>query len=172
MFAVEHAGIIPDIINVGKALTGGYMTLAATICTEKVANTICNGQAGVMMHGPTFMGNPLACAVAGANLDLLVNSPWQKRIASIEAIMNSKLKHAVGGEFVKDIRVLGGIGVIETYRSLNVQKVQKFFVEQGVWIRPFRNLLYIMPPYVIDSHDLEKVCEVMVSAIQKQELFD
>ncbi|MCH2022952.1 MAG: adenosylmethionine--8-amino-7-oxononanoate transaminase [Saprospiraceae bacterium] len=171
MFAVNHADVIPDIMNVGKALTGGYLTLAATICTSKVANTICNGQAGVMMHGPTFMGNPLACAIATSSLDLLVNSPWQERIASIETLINFKLNKLIGSKFVRDVRVLGGIGVIETKELIDVQKAQAFFVEQGIWIRPFRNLLYIMPPYTIHPKDLEKLCEVMITAIQMEELY-
>jgi len=165
MFAVEHAPIVPDILCVGKALTGGYMTLAATICTAHVANTICNGQASVMMHGPTFMGNPLACAVANASLELLTNSPWEERINTIESILKQKLNKALSLEQVKDVRVLGAIGVIETKEVVNVEQLQSFFVEQGVWIRPFRNLIYIMPPYIITKEDLEHVCAVMLEAI-------
>jgi adenosylmethionine-8-amino-7-oxononanoate aminotransferase len=167
MFAVEHAAIIPDILCVGKALTGGYMTLAATICTSQVANTICNGQASVMMHGPTFMGNPLACAVANASLELLTNSPWQERISAIESTLKTNLNKALSLEQVKDVRVLGAIGVIETNEVVNVEQLQAFFVEQGVWIRPFRSLIYIMPPYIITKEDLEYVCAVMLKAVSK-----
>lgn len=167
MFAVEHADILPDIICVGKALTGGYMTLAAAICTEKVASTICNGEAGVMMHGPTFMANPLACAVAVASLDLLVNSPWQERIQNIETILNEKLSVAKSFENVADVRVLGAIGVIETKEKVDVAKIQAFFVKNGVWVRPFRNLIYIMPPYIISKIELEYLCEILVESSKK-----
>lgn len=164
MFAVEHADIQPDILCVGKALTGGYMTLAAAICTEKVANTICSGEAGVMMHGPTFMGNPLACAVAHASLELLANSPWQERILNIQNILNEKLKIAKNYDSVADVRVLGAIGVIENKLNVDVAKIQAFFVKNGVWVRPFRNLIYIMPPYVISNEDLVYLCEAVVAS--------
>jgi adenosylmethionine-8-amino-7-oxononanoate aminotransferase len=171
-FAVEHAEIIPDILCVGKALTGGYMTLAATICTRKVANTICNGEAGVMMHGPTFMGNPLACAVANASLTLLKNSNWEQNIIKIETTLKAVLSKAENYPLVKDVRVLGAIGVIETTVPVNVEKVQAFLVERGVWIRPFRNLLYIMPPYVMSEEDLTHVCEMMLAVVQEESCFN
>lgn len=172
MFAVEHAEIIPDILCIGKALTGGYMTLAATICTRKVANTICNGEAGVMMHGPTFMGNPLACAVANASLKLLKNSNWEQNIINIETILTKELAKAEKCPLVKEVRVLGAIGVIETTTPVNVEKTQAFLVERGVWIRPFRNLLYIMPSYVMNQEDLEHVCQMMVAVVQEGSCFN
>jgi len=171
LFAVEHAGIIPDILCVGKALTGGYMTLAATICTRKVANVICNGEAGVMMHGPTFMGNPLACAVANASLNLLKNSNWKQTISKIETTLKKELSKAEKYPLVKDVRVLGAIGVIETTMPVNVEKAQAFLVERGVWLRPFRNLLYIMPPYVMHQEDLEHLCQTMVAVVQEEACF-
>lgn len=172
MFAVEHAGIIPDILCVGKALTGGYMTLAATICTRTVANTICNGEAGVMMHGPTFMGNPLACAVANASLNLLKKSNLKENITKVETTLKKELSKAEKCPLVKEVRVLGAIGVIETTMPVNVEKTQAFLVERGVWIRPFRNLLYIMPSYVMSQEDLEHVCQMMVAVVQEESCFD
>jgi adenosylmethionine-8-amino-7-oxononanoate aminotransferase len=171
MFAVEHAEIIPDILCVGKALTGGYMTLAATICSRNVANTICNGEAGVMMHGPTFMGNPLACAVANASLNLLKNSDWKQNIIDIETTLKEELSKAEAFPLVKEVRVLGAIGVIETTMPVNVKKIQAFLVERGVWIRPFRSLLYIMPSYVMPQEDLEHVCRMMVAVVQEEDCF-
>ncbi len=157
LFACEHASISPDIMCVGKALTGGYMTLAATLCTKQVSDTICNGEAGVFMHGPTFMANPLACAVSNKSLELLLNSNWNDRIDLIEDQLKKELNPLAIALSVKDVRVLGAIGVVEMTEQIDVPKAQKFFVENGVWIRPFRNLIYIMPPYIINSEDLSKL---------------
>ncbi len=165
LFAVNHASIVPDIMCVGKAITGGYMTLAAMICTKKVAETLCNGEAGVLMHGPTFMGNPLACAVAVASIDLLLKTPWQANVLQIEQTLNRELNPIKAHPLVKDVRILGGIGVLELQNPVDVAKIQKYFVEKGVWIRPFRNLIYIMPPYIIEETDLVRLCEVMKNGL-------
>lgn len=160
MFACEWAEIEPDILCVGKALTGGYMTLAATLTSPKIAHGISqNG--GVFMHGPTFMGNPLACAVADASLSLLRSSDWQSTIRSLQSQMQQHLAPAAQLTSVADVRVLGGIGVIEMRRPIDTTHAQAFFIEQKVWIRPFGKLLYIMPPYIIQSGDLELLCKAM-----------
>ena len=162
-FACNHADITPDIMCLGKALTGGYVSLASTLCTNEVAITISEGEAGVFMHGPTFMGNPLSCAVAVKSIELLLNSPWQKRVKAIEKQLLEELEKAAGFSSVKDVRALGAIGVIELLENINVQEAQSFFVDHGVWIRPFKNLLYIMPPYIISKDELNLLTKTMVS---------
>lgn len=165
LFACEWAGICPDILCVGKALTGGYLTMAATLCNEKVSNGICNGEAGVFMHGPTFMANPLACAAANASLELLLGMDWQAAIVNLQQKLSSGLADARLSPYVEDVRVLGGIGVIEMKQPVDVAAIQKAFVERGVWVRPFGRLVYIMPPYVMSDTDLATLCRVLVSTV-------
>jgi adenosylmethionine-8-amino-7-oxononanoate aminotransferase len=165
MFACEHAGVTPDVMCVGKALTGGYMTLAATLCTGAVAEAVCAGEGGGLMHGPTFMANPLACAVALASLRLLEDGSWRPRVGEIEAGLRAGLAPARALPGVSDVRVLGAIGVIELERQVDVGAATDAAVELGVWLRPFRNLVYAMPPYVIGTGDLEHVTDGMLAAV-------
>lgn len=164
LFACEHAGITPDILCLGKALTGGYMTLAATLCTQKVSAAISR-DGGVFMHGPTFMANPLACAAAVASIDLLLQSPWQQRIADIEAQLRAGLEGCRALGAVADVRVLGAIGVVELHGAVDMAQAQRFFVERGVWIRPFGRLVYLMPPYIIDAADLAALTAALHSYV-------
>jgi adenosylmethionine---8-amino-7-oxononanoate aminotransferase len=164
MFACEHAGVAPDVLCVGKALTGGYMTLAATLCTPAVADAVSAGEGGGLMHGPTFMGNPLACAVALASLRLLEDGAWRTRVSAIEAGLRAGLDGARELPGVADVRVLGAIGVVEMERDVDVARATAAAVEHGVWLRPFRDLIYTMPPYVIDEPDLATLTAAMVEA--------
>lgn len=167
LFAWEHAGVEPDIMLIGKCITGGYMTFSAVATSAKVADMIDASQSGVMMHGPTFMGNPLACAVALASTKLLLDSPWQQRIREIEAIMHEEMDLARSFPFVEDVRILGGIGVIQTVRPVDLGTFQKHCVERGVWIRPFGKNAYIMPPYLAVSDDqVRKLARELINILK------
>jgi adenosylmethionine---8-amino-7-oxononanoate aminotransferase len=167
MFALEHAGIVPDIICVGKALTGGYMTLAATMTTGDLADVICSGNPGLFMHGPTFMANPLACAVASASIRLLCSYDWQAAVQRLEAGLRKGLEPCRASDSVADVRVLGAIGVVELHKPVDMALIQKQFVDKGVWVRPFGRLVYLMPPFIMREEELgiltAAVCDIVDS---------
>lgn len=171
LFACEWADISPDIMCLGKTLTGGYITLAATICTSEIANTISEGEAGCFMHGPTFMGNALACAVANASIDLLFENNWQAQVASIEQQLQTVLTPLNTHTRVKDVRVLGSIGAVECLQPVNVAFIQKRFVELGVWIRPFGSLIYIIPPLVINKEQINKLVKAISTVLNEDACF-
>jgi len=161
LFACEKAGISPDIMCVGKAITGGYMSLAATIATKEVAETISSVKDGAFMHGPTFMANPLACAVAVAGIKLLLSMPWKRRVAEIEARLKKGLMAYVNAPKVADVRALGAIGVIEMKEAVDLKSIQEKIIKLGVWLRPFGKVIYTMPPYIIQDHELDIIIDAM-----------
>lgn len=160
LFACEYANIIPDIMCVGKALTGGYLSLAATITTQKVSDKV-----GVLMHGPTFMANPLACAVANASIDVLLKSNWQKNIAKIEQVLSTELLPLKIHKTVADVRVMGAIGVVEMVDEIDIEKTQKALIKYGVWLRPFGKLLYTMPPFITTIEQVKKITQAIIISV-------
>jgi adenosylmethionine-8-amino-7-oxononanoate aminotransferase len=172
LFACEWADIAPDIMCLGKTLTGGYLSLAATLCTEKLAQTISEGEAGCFMHGPTYMGNALACAAANASIDLLLESDWQQTVNSIEASLQKTLLPLKSSARVLDVRVLGTIGAVECKQSVNVAHIQKRFVELGVWIRPFGKLIYIIPPLIINAEQLSSLVNAISCVLAEDDCFN
>lgn len=163
LFAADHAGVSPDIMCVGKALTGGYLTLAATLCTREIATTISAGEAGALMHGPTFMANALACAVAVASVELLLRQDWRARVAEISAGLAAGLEPARALPGVADVRVCGAIGVIETHRTVDMPLATAVGLDHGVWLRPFRNLIYVMPPFICTPDEVDRITSAMVA---------
>ncbi|MBX6390014.1 MAG: adenosylmethionine--8-amino-7-oxononanoate transaminase [Frankia sp.] len=167
LFGCGHAGVSPDIMCVGKALTGGYLTMAATLCTDEVADGVCASPAGAFMHGPTFMANPLAAAVANASVELLLSSPWQAAVRRIEAELAAGLAPAAGLPGVAEVRTIGAVGVIETREPVDMAVIQPLLVDLGVWVRPFGRLVYTMPPFVTSSEDIATITAAMVEAVAR-----
>lgn len=165
LFASEHAGISPDIMCLGKAMSGGYITLAATLCNDKVSNGISRGENPAFMHGPTYMANPLACAVANASIDLLMDSNWQEQVAGIRRQLCEELAPCKEFSYVADVRVLGAIGVVELNDYVDNTRLMPLFIEQGVWVRPFGKIIYLMPPYIISSEQLSQLTAAVVKVI-------
>ncbi len=168
MFGCNHAGISPDIMCVGKALTGGVMSLAAVLASDRVGRGLSSGSPGVFMHGPTFMGNPLACRVAAESIDLLIDSGWEKLVSRLAQGLKKGLSPCAAIEQVNDVRVLGGIGVVELSQPVDMVRIQQRFVDHGVWVRPFGKLVYLMPPYIIDDEDLAFLTAAVVDVVREE----
>lgn len=167
LFAAEHASVTPDVMCVGKALTGGYMTLAATLCTARVADGISRGDVPVLAHGPTFMGNPLAAAVACASIDLLLGQDWATEVKRIESGLRKSLSTASELPGVRDVRVLGAIGVVQLDHEIDMAAATRSAVREGVWLRPFRDLVYAMPPYITGDEDLARIGRAVCAAARE-----
>jgi adenosylmethionine-8-amino-7-oxononanoate aminotransferase len=167
LFAAEHAGVVPDVMCVGKALTGGYLSLAAVLCSAELAAGVDASESGALMHGPTFMGNPLACAVAVANLDLLIAGQWPAQIATLETGLRAGLAGLVDAPGVRDVRVLGGVGVVQTSGPVDVAAITKVALRNGVWLRPFRDLIYTMPPYISTAEEVATITAAISAAVHE-----
>ncbi|MFI6101621.1 adenosylmethionine--8-amino-7-oxononanoate transaminase [Lentzea sp. NPDC051213] len=164
LFGADHANVSPDVMCVGKSLTGGYLSMAATLCTSRVADGISKGEVPVLAHGPTFMGNPLASAVSLASIDLLLSQDWKREVARIENGLKKGLAPARALPGVKDVRVLGAIGVVQLHEPVDMARATKAAVDAGVWLRPFRDLIYTMPPFVSTDDDVATICQGVIAA--------
>ena len=171
LFALEYTDVVPDLMCIGKGLTGGYMTLSAVLTTDKIASAISNNPPYAFMHGPTFMANPLACSVGIASFKLLLNSPWQERVKHIEAKLKEHLIPLKAKSLVKDVRVLGAIGVVQTKTPVKMRKIMRHFIELNVWIRPMGDLIYLMPPFIISDAELEKLCNAIAIVTENKNLY-
>ena len=165
LFACEHADISPDIMTIGKVLTGGYMTFAATLCTRHIADTISQSDYPALMHGPTFMGNPLACAVACASIDLILSYDIEARTANMQSVMEQQLAPAASLNGVAEVRCLGAVAVIELHEAVDMPTFQTLLIENGIWVRPFGKLVYIMPPYIITDDELVTLCQSLLTVV-------
>jgi adenosylmethionine---8-amino-7-oxononanoate aminotransferase len=167
LFGCSHAGVVPDILCLGKAMTGGYVSMAATLCTSSVADVICRGEGGAFMHGPTFMGNPLAASVSRASIELLLSSPWVSTVSTLSRWLHDGLTSAAELPGVADVRVLGAIGVVETRQPVDMRIIQPLLVDLGVWVRPFGRLVYLMPPYIVDEAETKTLTSAVVDAVAR-----